>query len=153
MFGVRAILPSQLGPRRADGGGRALLVELLREALCDAGVMPGIAPTHPRRRALALAWLTGTFDDGVALPIGFVCDALGLDARLLAAAGRARATIAHPRRVRAHSEVLARVVDRPEGLLSQELVARGLPPASVSESAPISGGLRVSLYSPRPSAA
>jgi hypothetical protein len=71
---------------------RALLVELLREALRDAGVMAGIAPTHPRRRALALAWLTGTFDGQVAVPVGFVCDALGLDAGALAAAVQARAT-------------------------------------------------------------
>jgi len=71
---------------------RALYVELLREALRDAGVVRGIAPLHPGRRALALAWLTGTLDDQVALPIGFACDALGLDAGALAAAVRARAT-------------------------------------------------------------
>jgi hypothetical protein len=80
VFGVHAILPSQLGPRRADGGVRALLVELLREALRDTGVVPSNAPLHPRRQALAVAWLAGTLDDPVALPIGFVCDALGIDA-------------------------------------------------------------------------
>jgi hypothetical protein len=45
----------------------------------------------PRRRALAVAWLTGTLDDQVVVPVGFVCDALGLDAGVLAAAVRARA--------------------------------------------------------------
>jgi hypothetical protein len=45
-------------------------------------------PLHPRRRALAFAWLTGTLDDQLALPIGFVCDALGIDAGALAAAAQ-----------------------------------------------------------------
>jgi len=99
-----AELPSQLGPRRADGGGRALLVELLREALRDAGVVRGIAPLHPRRRVLALAWLTGTLDDQVAVPIGFVCDALGLGCR------RARC-----RRAGARHAVIVRVARRTAG--------------------------------------
>jgi hypothetical protein len=58
----------------------------------DAGVIHSNAPIHPRRQALAVAWLTGTLDGEVTLPIGFVCDALGLDAGALAAAVRARAT-------------------------------------------------------------
>jgi len=37
-------------------------------------------------------WLVGELDDQVALPIGYVCDMLGLDAGVLAAAVRARAT-------------------------------------------------------------
>jgi hypothetical protein len=92
VFGVHAILPSQLGPRRTAGGVRALFVELLREALRDAGMVRSLAPVHPRRQALAVAWLTGTLDDQVVVPVGFVCDALGLDADGLAAAVRARAT-------------------------------------------------------------
>jgi hypothetical protein len=63
-----------------------------REAPGDAGVVCGVAPLHPRRRALAVAWLTGTLDDQVRLPVAFVCDALGLDAGVLAAAVRVRPT-------------------------------------------------------------
>jgi hypothetical protein len=50
------------------------------------------APLHPRRQALAVAWLTGTLGDQVRLPVAFVCEALGLDAGVLAAAVLARAT-------------------------------------------------------------
>jgi hypothetical protein len=38
----------------------------------------------------ARRWLVGELDGQVALPIGFVCDALGLDAGVLAAAVRRR---------------------------------------------------------------
>src|SRR5262249_6694757 len=60
--------------------------------VADEALVRSLAPLHPRRRALAVAWLTGTVDDQVAVPIGFVCDALGLDAGALAAAVQARAT-------------------------------------------------------------
>ena len=73
-------------------GVRAFYAELLRGALRDAGVLRNLAPLQARRQALAVAWLTGTLDDQVALPIGFLCDALRLDAGALAAAVRARAT-------------------------------------------------------------
>jgi hypothetical protein len=92
LLDVAQIVPAQL-PRRvagSDSGVRALLAELLREALRDAGVVRSHAPPHPRRRALAVAWLTGTLDGEVVVPLGFVCDALGLDAGALAAAVRAR---------------------------------------------------------------
>ena len=129
MFAVHAILPSQRGPRRADGGGRALLVELLREALRDAGVMPGIAPTHPRRRALALAWLTGTFDDGVALPIGFVCDALGLDAGALAAAAQDALTAQlFPRGLPTTAFVVRGTATLAEQFLDSAALERLIPP-------------------------
>jgi hypothetical protein len=57
-------------------------------ALQDAGVVRSIAPLQPRRQALAVAWLTGTLDAEVALPVTVVCDALGLDASVLAAVVR-----------------------------------------------------------------
>ena len=90
-FDVAQIVPAQLPRRGAHPGVRALLAELLRAALRDAGVVRTIAPVQPRRQALAVAWLTGTLDAEVALPVTFVCDALGLDAGVLAAAVRARA--------------------------------------------------------------
>jgi len=90
VLGVHTILPSQLGPRRAQAGVRALLVELLREALRDAGVVRRLVPLQPRRQALAVAWLTGTIDDQVVLPVAVVCDTLGIDASVLAAIVRAR---------------------------------------------------------------
>ena len=49
-----------------------------------------IAPVQPRRQALAVAWLTGTLEAGVAVPVAVVCDTLGIDAGLLAATVRAR---------------------------------------------------------------
>jgi len=53
--------------------------------LGDAGVVGGIAPLHPAPGARPWPGLPGTLDDQVALPIGFVCDALGIDAGALAA--------------------------------------------------------------------
>jgi hypothetical protein len=52
-------------------------------------VCGSIAPVQPRRQALAVAWLTGTLEAGVAVPVAVVCDALGIDAGLLAATVRA----------------------------------------------------------------
>jgi hypothetical protein len=51
-------------------------------------VVVGHAPLHPRRQGLATAWLLGELDGQVVVPIGYVCDALGLDAGALAAAVR-----------------------------------------------------------------
>jgi hypothetical protein len=92
VFGVHTLLPSQLPRPRPHPGIRALYAELLREALRDAGVVRGIAPLQPRRQALATAWLTGALDAEVLVPIRLVCDVLDLDAGVLAAAVRARAT-------------------------------------------------------------
>ena len=54
------------------------------EVLRDAGVVRRIAPLHPRRQALAVAWLTGTLDAEVALPVAWVSDALGIEHASLA---------------------------------------------------------------------
>jgi hypothetical protein len=43
-------------------------------------------------RALARRWLLSEFDAEVALPVGYLCNSLGLDAGRLAAAVRSRAT-------------------------------------------------------------
>jgi len=89
-----AVQPSQwLGPRDVSAdtrGVRALLAELLREALREAGAVRSRAPLHARRQALAVAWLTGMLDADVVLPVAVVCDALGIDASVLAAIVRAR---------------------------------------------------------------
>jgi hypothetical protein len=92
LLDVAQIVPAQL-PRRvagSDSGVRALYAEVLREALRGAGVVRSIAPIHPRRQALAVAWLVGTLDDQVVLPVTVVCDALGIDAGTLAATVRRR---------------------------------------------------------------
>jgi hypothetical protein len=103
-FGVETILPTQLRARHraADTGTHALLARLLLLALVDAGwtldpCTTGwhrVAPRQPRRwhgpRLLAQRWLCGELDAEVAVPIGWVCDVLGLDAGVLAAAVRAR---------------------------------------------------------------
>ncbi len=98
LLGEACVRPSQWhGPRDVSAdtrGVRALLAELLREALREAGAVRSRAPLHARRQALAVAWLTGTLDAEVALPVAVVCAALDLDATALAAAVRARATSA-----------------------------------------------------------
>jgi hypothetical protein len=103
LLDVQQIVPAQL-PRRAvgqDTGARALFVRLLQLALWDAGLgATGTGrrgPTRPARPrpaqvVAARRWLVGDLDDQVALPIGFVCDALGLDADVLAAAVRTGTT-------------------------------------------------------------
>jgi hypothetical protein len=53
-------------------------------------VVRRLAPLHPRRQALAVAWLTGRLEGEVVLPVAIVCDALGIDASVLAATVRAR---------------------------------------------------------------
>ena len=90
LFDVAQIVPAQLPRRAAHPGVRTLLAELLRAALQDADVVRSIAPVQPRRQALAVAWLTGTLGAEVAVPVAVVCDALGIDASLLAANVRAR---------------------------------------------------------------
>jgi hypothetical protein len=96
-FDVAQLLPTQL-PRRAPTprtfGPHALLVRLLLDALADAGCL-GRSPRWRRRagtavRTLARAWLTGALEDQVPLPVATVCDALGIDASVLAAIVRAR---------------------------------------------------------------
>jgi len=82
-----------------------LTLRLLAYAVHQAGLGPhirrqgpvprtGSRQLGPRARAArvlaARRWLLGELDDQVALPIGYVCDMLGLDAGVLAAAARAR---------------------------------------------------------------
>jgi hypothetical protein len=57
---------------------------LLRAAR-GSGVVAGTC-ARAARVVTARRWLTGELDGQVALPIAFVCDALGLDAGVLAAA-------------------------------------------------------------------
>jgi hypothetical protein len=86
-------------------GPRALLLRLLADALYQANLGPQVRRRGPvprtgagrfgarRRPAQVIAarrWLAGALDDQVRLPVAFVCDALGLDAGVLAAAVRAR---------------------------------------------------------------
>jgi hypothetical protein len=92
---TESILPVQVASSMPRTGVRALLVRLLVEACADAALLA--APRWcrrgtPRRCELARRWLCGELDADVALPVRLVCDALGLDAGMLAAAVRARAT-------------------------------------------------------------
>src|SRR5262245_30264861 len=92
LLGIESLLPTQVAIRSARTGVRALLLRLLVDALGDAGLLA--APRWcrrgtPRRRELARRWLAGALDAHVALPVALVCDALGLDAGVLAAAVRA----------------------------------------------------------------
>jgi len=108
---------------------RALLVELLREALRDAGVVRSNAPLHPRRQARAVAWLTGTLDDPVALPIGFVCDALGIDAGALAAAAQDALTAQlFPRGLPTTAFVVRGTATLAEQFLDSAALERLIPP-------------------------
>jgi hypothetical protein len=109
LLGAAIMRPCQWpGPRceRADGC-RALLLRLLADALHQADLGPrirrqGPAPSNGSGRVAtrsrvaqvvtARRWLVGELDGQVALPVTFVCDALGLDAGVLAAAVRAQAT-------------------------------------------------------------
>jgi hypothetical protein len=83
------------------------LLRLLADALHQADLGPrirrqGPAPRHGTGRAggrtrraqvvTARRWLVGELDDQVALPVRYVCDMLGIDADVLAAAVRARVT-------------------------------------------------------------
>jgi len=85
-----------------------MLLRLLADAIYQADLGPSVRRQGPGPRAgagrfgarrrpaqivAARRWLAGELDDQVRLPIAFVCDALGLDAGMLAAAVRARAPI------------------------------------------------------------
>jgi hypothetical protein len=79
------------------GGGKARCVDQGHERWLERGRPQRRACVVPRPRqrwqgsqTLARRWLCGELDGQVALPIGFVCDMLGLDAGVLAAAVRAR---------------------------------------------------------------
>jgi hypothetical protein len=82
-------------------GARALLVRLLADALAQTDLGPRMRRKAPRTgpgsatRAQVVAarrWLLGELDDQVALPIGWVCDVLGVEHDVLAAAVRASAS-------------------------------------------------------------
>jgi len=72
---------------------RALYARVLWFALVEAGLAPCHARPRPALRMLAQRWLVGELDAEVALPVGWVCDMLGIDAGVLAAAVRARTTL------------------------------------------------------------
>ena len=103
LLGASIMRPCQWpGPRceRADGA-RALLLRLLADAVHQADLGPRMRRKEPRTgpgrvtRAhvvVARRWLLGELDDQVALPCGWVCDVLGIEHAVLAAAVRARAT-------------------------------------------------------------
>jgi hypothetical protein len=55
--------------------------------------------TRDAQVVAARRWLVGDLDDPVALPIGFVCDMLGLDATVLATAVRAHRAVIVTQRV------------------------------------------------------
>jgi hypothetical protein len=103
LLGVLILRPCQWPVSRCERavGPRALLLRLLADALHCAdlgsrirrqGPVPsnGTGRVVTRSRAAqvvtARRWLVGELDDQVALPVGFVCDMLGLDAAVLAAA-------------------------------------------------------------------
>jgi hypothetical protein len=73
-------------------GVRALYARMLWDALVDAGQAPSHGHPRPALRVLARSWLAGELEAEVALPVKVVCTMLGIDAGMLAAAVRARAT-------------------------------------------------------------
>jgi hypothetical protein len=110
LLGAAIMRPCQFpGPRceRAVGA-RALLLRLLVDALHHAdlgsrirrqGPAPRIGTCRVGTRARAARvlaarrWLLGELDAEVALPCRWVCDMLGIEFDVLAAAVRARATL------------------------------------------------------------
>jgi len=101
LLGVMIVRPCQFPGGRSERavGARALLLRLLADALHQADLRPRMrrkgARTGPGRvtRAqvvVARRWLLGELDDQVALPVGWVCDMLNIDADVLAAVVRAR---------------------------------------------------------------
>jgi len=101
LLGVAIMRPCQFPGGRSDRavGARALLVRLLADALSQADLGPRMRRKAPRTgpgcatRAQVVAarrWLLGELDADVLLPVRFVCDALGIDADVLAAAVRGR---------------------------------------------------------------
>jgi hypothetical protein len=103
LLGVAIMRPCQFPGRRSDraAGARALLLRLLADALSQADLGPRMRRKAPRtgpgcatraQVVVARRWLLGELDDQVALPVRYVCDMLGIDAGVLAAAVRARIT-------------------------------------------------------------
>src|SRR5215475_13488020 len=104
LLGVAIMRPCQFPGGRSERavGARALLVRLLADALSQADLGPrmrrrGSAPTRTgpgrvtrARVVVARRWLLGELDDQVALPVRWVCDVLGIESDVLAAAVRAR---------------------------------------------------------------
>jgi hypothetical protein len=76
---------------RSAGAAQRLAGALLVEALRTAGLLSDrkYRVTAAMRRT-AGAWLLGALDDQVVVPVAWVCDALGIDASVLAAIVRAR---------------------------------------------------------------
>jgi hypothetical protein len=108
LLGAAIMRPCKFPGARCERavGARALLLRLLADALHCADLGPRIrrqgpaprngscrAGTRARAKQIAIArrWLVGELDAEVALPVGWVCDMLGIDADVLAAAVRARA--------------------------------------------------------------
>jgi hypothetical protein len=103
LLGVMIVRPCQFPGGRSERavGARALLVRLLADALSQADLGPRMRRKTRRTGAgcatraqvvAARRWLLGELDAEVPLPVRFVCDALGIDADVLAAAVRAWAT-------------------------------------------------------------
>ena len=89
------------GDPNAPSAPARLLVRLLADALAQTDLGPRMRRKAPRTgpgsatRAQVVAarrWLLGELDDQVALPIGWVCDVLGVEHDVLAAAVRGRAS-------------------------------------------------------------
>lgn len=95
LFDVAQVVPAQL-PRReplALRGPRAFAAALLESALRDAELLPRARwrPVPDARRVAARRWLAGELEAEVPVPVGWLCDVLGLDAAALAHAVRRRA--------------------------------------------------------------
>jgi hypothetical protein len=101
LFGVVITRPCQIPGGRSDraGGARALLLRLLADAIHQADLGPRMRRKAPRsgpgrvtraQVVVARRWLCGELDDQVALPVAYVCDMLGIEHEVLAAAVRAR---------------------------------------------------------------
>jgi hypothetical protein len=69
-----------------------IYVRMLWDALIQAGLAPSHGHPRPALRALARRWLAGELEAEVAPAVKVVCTMLGIDAGMLAAAVRARAT-------------------------------------------------------------
>jgi hypothetical protein len=99
-----AAIDSQAAKRRRRRPGACTASETGRHRRPVTPASRGLGPPPPRAtpdararvrrrataRTLARRWLLGELDGQVALPVTLVCDALGLDASVLAAAVRAR---------------------------------------------------------------
>jgi len=101
LLGAAIMRPCQFpGPRcERVVGARALLLRLLADALHQADLGPRMRRKAPRsgpgrvtraQVVVARRWLCGELDDQVALPVAYVCDMLGIEHEVLAAAVRAR---------------------------------------------------------------